>query len=97
MPHGLLPIRSWVCAQCANQRATPTPAPAPRCPRCPHVQAGLAMLPDSVYLHIVYSNFLIEVRKDGQGARTNLQLASKNSPSILERYAIYASQEAWGA
>jgi hypothetical protein len=34
------------------------------------------------------------VRKDGQGARTHLQLASKNGPSLFERYAIFAGGEA---
>jgi hypothetical protein len=44
-------------------------------------------------MFILYANFLIEARKDGQGARTNLQLASKNSPNLIDRYFIYASQE----
>ena len=93
MPHGLLPIRSWVCAQCANQRATPTPAPAPRCPRCPHVQAGLAMLPDSVYLHIVYSNFLIEVRGNNQSGWAQLEQARKLEPNLSFQFSIFTREQ----
>jgi hypothetical protein len=33
------------------------------------------------------------VRKDGQAARTQIQLATKNSPSLVERYFIYVSQD----
>jgi hypothetical protein len=35
----------------------------------------------------------LQVRKDGQGARTQIQLASKNSPGLIERYFIYVSQD----
>jgi hypothetical protein len=35
----------------------------------------------------------MQVRKDGQGARTQIQLATKNSPSLVERYFIYVSQD----
>jgi hypothetical protein len=41
--------------------------------------------PTSPSVYILYASFLIESRKDGQGARTNLQLASKNSPSFIDR------------
>lgn len=40
-----------------------------------------------------YANFLIETKKDGQGSRTQLQLATKNNPGLVERYFIYVSQE----
>jgi hypothetical protein len=35
----------------------------------------------------------LQVRKDGQGARTQIQLATKSSPSLVERYFIYVSQD----
>jgi hypothetical protein len=35
----------------------------------------------------------VQVRKDGQAARTQIQLATKNSPSLVERYFIYVSQD----
>jgi hypothetical protein len=57
------------------------------------LQCGMVLLPNNAYILIMYANFLIEVRKDGQGARTHLQLASKNNPSLIESYAIYACSE----
>lgn len=42
---------------------------------------------------LLYANFLVEVRKDGQGARTQLQLAAKNNTNIVERYFIYVTSE----
>lgn len=41
----------------------------------------------------MYANFMIEVNKDGQASRTQLQLASKNNPGFIDRYFIYVSQE----
>jgi hypothetical protein len=59
----------------------------------PLLQAGLESFQSNPSMFILYANFLIEARKDGQGARTNLQLASKNSPDLIDRYFIFASQE----
>lgn len=42
---------------------------------------------------LLYANFLVEVRKDGQSARTQLQLAVKHNPTIIERYFIYVTGE----
>ena len=33
-----------------------------------------------------------QVRKDGQASRTQLQLAAKNTPSMAQRFFVYASQ-----
>lgn len=52
----------------------------------------LVPLPNVTSL-LLYANFLIEVRKDGQGARTQLQLAAKNNPTFIDRYFIYVGGE----
>jgi hypothetical protein len=54
----------------------------------------MARIPNSPYLMTLYSNFIVEVRKDGSVARTQLQLAAKAGPNMLDRYFIYTSQEA---
>ena len=48
----------------------------------------MRMFPNNPYLHILYANFLLEVRKDGPAARTQLQLASKHSPNLVYRYQV---------
>jgi hypothetical protein len=45
------------------------------------------------FLLVTYSNFLIKVRKDGQAARTQMQLAQKADPSLLDNYSIYVAQQ----
>jgi hypothetical protein len=46
------------------------------------------------YLPLLFDATLqLQVRKDGQAARTQIQLATKNSPSLVERYFIYVSQD----
>ncbi|KAG2443202.1 hypothetical protein HYH02_009279 [Chlamydomonas schloesseri] len=57
------------------------------------IKAGMQLFPAHPYLHILYANFLLEVRKDGPAARTQLQLASKNSPGIIYRYQIFCTGE----
>lgn len=59
----------------------------------PVLQCGMARLPSSPSLLVMYASFLIEARKDGQGARTQLQLAQKASPSLLDNYNIYVAQQ----
>ena len=44
---------------------------------------GIGTFPNMPAVIIIYSNFLIDCKKDGQNARTQLQLAAKNSPSRL--------------
>ena len=52
--------------------------------------------PATAYLHILFANFLLEVRKDGPAARTHLQLAGKYSPSLVERYQVGGVREMSG-
>eukprot|EP00198_Chlamydomonas_reinhardtii_P012864 XP_001702201.1 sensory protein [Chlamydomonas reinhardtii] len=56
-------------------------------------QCGLAMFPGDVGLLILNANFLMEVKRDGPAARTQLQLALKGSPSLIQRYQIFSSAE----
>lgn len=53
----------------------------------------MARMGNNPVLLIMYSNFLIEARKDGQAARTQLQLAQKANPSVLDNYNIYVAQQ----
>lgn len=53
----------------------------------------MARLPSNPALLVMYASFLIEVRKDGQGARTQLQLAQKANPSWLDTFNIYVAQQ----
>jgi len=57
------------------------------------LQCGMARFPNTPFLLVMYANFLLETRKDGQAARTQVQLAQKNSPTFIDRYFIYVSQE----
>lgn len=57
------------------------------------LQAGMARVTNCPTLLTTYANFLLEAKKDGQASRTQLQLATKNNPSLFERYFIYVSQE----
>ncbi len=53
----------------------------------------MARFPSDPSLLLMHCNMLIEGRKDGQAARTQLQLAIKSSPTLLYRYFIYVTQE----
>jgi hypothetical protein len=53
----------------------------------------MARLPNHPYLMTLYSYFIVEVRHDTSAARTQLQLASKSGPSLLDRYFIYIGNE----
>lgn len=57
------------------------------------LKCGMVIFPRSVMLCVLYANFLIEIRKDGQSARTYLGTAKKNAPNLLDRYCIYACNE----
>lgn len=50
-------------------------------------------MPSDPTLSVMYANFLIEVRKDGQAARTQLQLAQKANPTFLDNLNIYMAQQ----
>ncbi|GIL67639.1 hypothetical protein Vafri_20979 [Volvox africanus] len=58
------------------------------------LKAGMQAFPNDPYLLILYANFLLEVRKDGPAARTQLQLASKHMPSVVQRYQVFCTHEA---
>lgn len=56
------------------------------------LQCGMARFPNDPTLLVMYANYLLDVKKDGQAARTQLQLAQKASPSLLQGYSMYAAQ-----
>ncbi|KAG2423294.1 hypothetical protein HXX76_015443 [Chlamydomonas incerta] len=58
------------------------------------IKAGMQTFPNHPYLLILYANFLLEVRKDGPASRTQLQLAGKHAPGMVERYQIFCTNEA---
>ncbi|GLI60701.1 hypothetical protein VaNZ11_002794 [Volvox africanus] len=58
------------------------------------IKAGLQSFPNATHLLILYANFVLEVRRDGPAARTQLQLAAKHSPNIIQRYQIFCTNEA---
>ncbi|PRW21106.1 flagellar associated membrane [Chlorella sorokiniana] len=53
------------------------------------LQAGLEQFPESPYLHILYSSFLIEARKQYQRASGMLEQARKLEPGIGERFMLF--------
>ncbi|KAG2443224.1 hypothetical protein HYH02_009297 [Chlamydomonas schloesseri] len=58
------------------------------------IKAGMQLFPTDPFLLILYANFLLEVRKDGPAARTQLQLALKHMPTLVQRYQIFCTGEA---
>ncbi|KXZ48850.1 hypothetical protein GPECTOR_25g435 [Gonium pectorale] len=58
------------------------------------IKAGMQTFPNSAHLLILYANFVLEARRDGPAARTQLQLAGKASPNLVERYQIFCTNEA---
>jgi hypothetical protein len=57
------------------------------------MQCGMARMPNNPTLLVMYTSFLIEACKDGQAARTQLQLAQKANPSLLDNFNIYVAQQ----
>lgn len=57
------------------------------------MKCALTRMPNQPFILTLYSNLIVETRKDGQAARTQIQLAGKNNPTLIERYFIYVSQE----
>src|SRR5687767_7766972 len=52
----------------------------------PHdLQAGMSRFPGNAYLMILHANYTLQVQKDAQAARTQLALAGKSNPNIIER------------
>lgn len=68
--------------------------PPPACTVQFIIRCAMARLPNQPALLTLYSHFLVDARRDGQTARTQLQLAVKASPSLFDRYFIYACTEA---
>ncbi|KAG2487340.1 hypothetical protein HYH03_014056 [Edaphochlamys debaryana] len=58
------------------------------------IKAGIQTYPNKPFLLILYANFVLEVKKDGPASRTQLQLASKASPNMVERYQVFCTSEA---
>ncbi|PNW74156.1 hypothetical protein CHLRE_13g587550v5 [Chlamydomonas reinhardtii] len=58
------------------------------------IKAGMHTFPTDAFLLILYANFLLEVRKDAPAARTQLQLALKHMPTLVQRYQIFCTGEA---
>jgi len=54
------------------------------------LKCAMARLPSNPYLMTLHANLLVEMKRDGSSARTQLQLAAKASPSLLDRYFIYS-------
>ncbi|PNW79942.1 hypothetical protein CHLRE_08g373200v5 [Chlamydomonas reinhardtii] len=57
------------------------------------IRAGQTYFPNSPFLLLLYANFVLEVKRDGPAARTQLQLAGKQNPNIVERYQIFCTNE----
>jgi hypothetical protein len=58
------------------------------------MKCALARFPGSAALLVTAANVQLIARKDGQAARTSLQLAAKASPGLTERYFIFVTQDA---
>ncbi|GFR46156.1 hypothetical protein Agub_g7683, partial [Astrephomene gubernaculifera] len=58
------------------------------------IKAGMQVFPNSPFLLILYANFMLEVHKDGPAARTQLQLAGKQAPGLVEKYQVFCTNEA---
>lgn len=61
------------------------------CSLCMAAQVGMAKFPDSTAILLLYANYIIHVRKEPRSARTQLQLAAKHEPGVVERYMIFAA------
>jgi hypothetical protein len=51
------------------------------------------MMPDSPYLHIVYSNFLIEVRHNLTSGWGHLEAAKRAGPNLSHQFSIFTRQQ----
>lgn len=52
----------------------------------------MARMPNNPSLMVMYGSFLLEVRKDGQAALTQMQLAQKANPLLLDNYKIFVAR-----
>lgn len=51
------------------------------------------MMPTSPYIHIVYANFLIEVRHNNQNGWVQLEKARKLSPNLSFQFSIFTREQ----
>jgi hypothetical protein len=51
------------------------------------------MKPDSVFMHIAYSNFLLEVRHNTQSGWNQLDLASGLLPNLSYQFSIFTRKQ----
>eukprot|EP00775_Hariotina_reticulata_P009112 gene9112-9281_t len=57
------------------------------------LKCAMARLPNNPYLMTLHANLLVGMKHDGSAARSQLQLAAKATPSLLDRFFIYSSQQ----
>jgi hypothetical protein len=51
------------------------------------------MKPNSVFMHIIYSNFLIDVRHNIQSGWGHLEQATKLGPNLSYQFSIFARKQ----
>lgn len=56
-------------------------------------QAGVAMKPKSVFMHIAYSNFLIDVRKNVQSGWNQLDAATALGPNLSYQFSVFSRKQ----
>lgn len=57
------------------------------------LKCGMARFPGNAALLVALANVHLAAHHDGQAARTQLQLAVKAAPSLIERYFVFATQD----
>ncbi|KXZ55668.1 hypothetical protein GPECTOR_2g1218 [Gonium pectorale] len=57
------------------------------------IKAGMLQLPQDPQMIVLYSSFLIDVQGSYQSGYTQLQTAKKQSPGLLERFAIFSREQ----
>jgi len=56
-------------------------------------QAGVIMKPNSVFMHIAYSNFLINVRHNIQSGWNHLDQATKLGPNLSYQFSMFSRKQ----
>lgn len=56
-------------------------------------QAGVAMKPNSVFMHIAYSNFLLDVRHNAQAGWSHLEMAKKLEPNLSYQFSMFSRHQ----
>jgi hypothetical protein len=57
------------------------------------MQAGLSMFPQSAFVHIMYSNFLVDVRGNSANGWSHLEQARKLNPNLSFRFSIFTREQ----